>query len=315
MKKYFLKIKAFNGITNKESKNTYMSAIKKFHKWELKIPAKNRVKYDAPKEQRVNYIQDYELFLEKENLTPATIHNYLAPICKAFYFNMRLIKKPRRTSERRVRSRDSEKNKLGKKQHEMEKYQRLINFQRVVGIRRAELKRLKGCDLVTDESGYLCVFVRRGKGGKKQKQRVLEPNIPIIKETFKGVGEDENLFSPDEMKNSIDLHGLRAENAYVSYEFYLDKILNEPGYREQLIEELSLRWLTDHPKENKNSKKYKEFMEALTNSKPYKIRAGNIKMAKEKNHPLVYNRLAVMAVSVFHLSHWRLGVTITNYFC
>lgn len=26
-----------------------------------------------------------------------------------------------------------------------------------------------------------------------------------------------------------------------------------------------------------------------------------------------YNRLALMAVSVFHLSHWRLDVTVSNY--
>ena len=37
------------------------------------------------------------------------------------------------------------------------------------------------------------------------------------------------------------------------------------------------------------------------------------KFAQEHNPPTAYNRLALMAVSVFHLSHWRLDVTVCNY--
>ena len=35
--------------------------------------------------------------------------------------------------------------------------------------------------------------------------------------------------------------------------------------------------------------------------------------AEKNGLPVVYDRLAVMAVSVFHLSHWRCDVTVDNY--
>ncbi|WP_270736857.1 hypothetical protein [Streptococcus anginosus] len=46
---------------------------------------------------------------------------------------------------------------------------------------------------------------------------------------------------------------------------------------------------------------------------PYNIRGSNYKKALNSFMPTKYNRLALMAVSVFHLSHWRLSVTVTNY--
>ena len=35
--------------------------------------------------------------------------------------------------------------------------------------------------------------------------------------------------------------------------------------------------------------------------------------AMELGRPTSYDRLALLAVSVFHLSHWRLDVTVSNY--
>ena len=43
------------------------------------------------------------------------------------------------------------------------------------------------------------------------------------------------------------------------------------------------------------------------------LRGLNRKFAQEHNLPTAYNRLTLMAVSVFHLSHWRLDVTVCNY--
>ena len=45
----------------------------------------------------------------------------------------------------------------------------------------------------------------------------------------------------------------------------------------------------------------------------YFIRGKNKKLALEKGLPIVYDRLALMAVSIYHLSHWRLDVTVSNY--
>ena len=45
----------------------------------------------------------------------------------------------------------------------------------------------------------------------------------------------------------------------------------------------------------------------------YRIRGANRERAEKLGLPIEYNRLAVMAVSVFHLSHWRTNVTVANY--
>ena len=45
----------------------------------------------------------------------------------------------------------------------------------------------------------------------------------------------------------------------------------------------------------------------------YYLRGLNRKFAQEHNLPTAYNRLTLMALSVFHLSHWRLPVTVCNY--
>ena len=47
--------------------------------------------------------------------------------------------------------------------------------------------------------------------------------------------------------------------------------------------------------------------------RPYKLRGENLRKARALGLPEEYNRLALMCVSVLHLSHWRLDVTTTNY--
>jgi hypothetical protein len=47
--------------------------------------------------------------------------------------------------------------------------------------------------------------------------------------------------------------------------------------------------------------------------RPYKLRGDNLSKALASGSPTEYNRLALMCVSVLHLSHWRLDVTVTNY--
>ena len=51
----------------------------------------------------------------------------------------------------------------------------------------------------------------------------------------------------------------------------------------------------------------------MDEGRPYIVRGDNRKIALEKGYATEYNRLALMAVSVFHLSHWRTNVALTNY--
>lgn len=109
------------------------------------------------------------------------------------------------------------------------KYSRTVELQRCIGIRRNELKNIRGSDLKEDESDYLCVVVRRGKGGKETYQRILPEDIGTVNSFFDGT--ENKVFSAQEMNNSIDYHHMRAEQAVRAYNYYLGRINNEPGYR------------------------------------------------------------------------------------
>ena len=45
----------------------------------------------------------------------------------------------------------------------------------------------------------------------------------------------------------------------------------------------------------------------------YQMRGETRKLAEEHDRPTTYDRVALMAVSVEHLAHWRLDVTVVNY--
>ena len=55
------------------------------------------------------------------------------------------------------------------------------------------------------------------------------------------------------------------------------------------------------------------FLKDIMNDTPYVLRGKNREKAIAQEKPVTYNRLAMMMVSVFHLSHWRLDVTSVNY--
>lgn len=254
-------------------------------------------------------LQGYEKELEASKYSPATIHRRLAAPCKATGINMNEIEKPKRTAGKIVRSRNQKANKQGKIEATEARYNRLICFQKAVGIRRAELSRLIGTDLTEDESGYLCVNVSRGKGGKRQLQRILPEDEGTVLEIFQNADPGQKLFSKEEMQNKIDLHGIRREHAQKAYKYYADRLKNEPGYKYELRKELAARYKEFHRPGDSN----KRFLHDIMNEKPYKLRGNNYQKAIEQGKETEYNRLALMAVSVFHLSHWRLDVTVTNY--
>ena len=177
-----------------------------------------------------------------------------------------------------------------------------------MGIRRDELKNLRGSDFVTDESGYPCVRVRQGKGGKMTLQRILPEDVDFVSSYFDGT--ENKVFTEEEMNNQIDYHAMRAVQAFKAYNFYLEKIETEPEYRKTLEEEIIKRW--NKYNIDKTTKKPRPF-DKNEIIKKYFVRGDNKKLAIENGLPVSYDKLAVMAVSVFHLSHWRNDVTVANY--
>ena len=257
------------------------------------------------------HIQDYADFLVVQGRSPSTIHTYLAGICRICGVPLADIQKPIRVVAENTRSRGmkavDERKDAGR-----EASPRLYDFAVIVGIRRNEYLHLTPDDLVFDDFGHPCVLVRKGKDGKRQLQRILPDELPAIKAVFDNPADAGHLFPKAEINNKIDLHHLRALKAQKMYRYYLDKIENEHGYRAQLINEIRHVWEHDDEARKENGYKAKRWSDMKVTGN-YILRGNNRKLAKKHGLPLQYDRLALLAVSIFHLSHWRHDVTVANY--
>ena len=189
------------------------------------------------------------------------------------------------------------------------KWSYIVEFQRKVGLRREELMRLTGRDLVRDENGYLCVYVHRGKGGKSQFQRILKEDEAFIRAYFENVASEDRIFNSKYFKNDLNFHCLRAEAARTYYNYLLRKMKENPSYRENLEQEIRNRWTAMNI--NKNGK-VKPFLENELYG-TYTLRGKNRVLAQKKGLPLYYDKTALLATSIFKLSHWRNDVTIASY--
>lgn len=268
-----------------------------------------RTYHSRTKEDCVNHIQDYVTYLESLGLSASTIHTYLAGICYAFSINLANVKKPPRITLQNQRSRGQKLSDL-RSDTQRDVSPRLYDFAAAVGCRRAEYASLRQNDLVTDVNGHLCVLIRRGKGGKKQYQRILPGDIELVKSYFDG--SDTFVFSKDEIKNKLDLHALRAQQARKAYAYYLGRLQNEPEYRAILLEEIKRTWEADDSKRVEKGWQKKRWRQSQVEGE-YRLRGETRKLAVAHDLPVCYDRLAAMAVSIYHLAHWRLDVTIDNY--
>lgn len=260
-----------------------------------------------------NYVQNYEEFLEGKGYTPSTIHNKLAPICIYHCIKMSEIQKPKRATSNYTRGRSfNDKKEMSTTNMDNPLYKRSIEFQKRVGIRRNELLHLQGDDFIVDESGYPCVRIKHGKGNKMQLQRLLPEDVDFVGDYFMNIAPNESVFPKKEIaSNNINYHFLRACQAQKAYEYYLNEI--EKGgdeYRQQLISELQNR--AKLYRINKKTGKHIPIPEKEIKG-TYWLRGNNKKFALEHGLPVRYDKLAVMATSVFHLSHWRCDVTIASY--
>lgn len=258
-----------------------------------------------------SHIQDYTNYLTASGKTPSTTHTYLAGICRVLDVPLEDINKPIRIVAENTRSRGSKAVDI-RKDAGREASPRLYDFAVIVGIRRNEYLHLAPDDLVTDDFGNWCIRVKKGKGGKRQLQRILPEELEAVKAVFDNPADANHLFSKAEMNNKIDLHHLRALRAQQMYRCYLNRIQTENGYREQLISEIRHTWEKDDEARKENGYRAKRWSDMKVTGQ-YILRGNNRKLAKKHGLPVKYDRLALLAVSIFHLSHWRHDVTVANY--
>lgn len=89
----------------------------------------------------------------------------------------------------------------------------IVQFARQTGLRRSELAALTGRDLKLDEIGRVCVYVRRGKGGRQRLAPVIG-NVEHVKHLMDEAG-DGKIF--DSVPSGMDVHSYRREYAQAMY--------------------------------------------------------------------------------------------------
>lgn len=254
------------------------------------------------------YVQEYSDHLQAESYSASTIHTYLAAVCVVFEVDLRTINKPTRHVAEYTRGRMPKRDGVSSDLSDP-KWKYLVDFQRAVGIRREELMHLHGNDFCLDESGYPCVFVRRGKGGKPQLQRILDKHISLVQSYYDAVPSNTLVFDRGLFKNDLNFHSLRAESAKEYYQEQLRLISVYPEYADRLEQEIRARWAMCN--KDKQGRPRPFFERELRGY--YTLRGKNRALAIQKNLPLRYNKLALLATSIFKLSHWRNDVTIASY--
>ncbi len=306
---YELREKALEGITSNNTAKIYKKGIKDFAAWAKSQKIKDINQIDR---ETIQSWSD-QLQADPRQYSADTIHTKLAPICKAAGVPMHQIRKPKRISADNTRGRTG--TVRSDREIMQERFNRVVELQRVVGCRRDELAHLTGEDILENGAG---VYIRKGKGGKETVQWILPEDREIVRKIFEGVKPEEKVFSKEEMGNRINLHGIRAGHAQRVYRHFAERFAADPENRRKVAEGLIKRWDKGHERLKVADKaiwkrQRDEFVAEVTNPKPYKLRGANAKKAKDNGKPAEYDRLALMAASVLSLSHWRINVTVANY--
>ena len=310
-----MRIRVNNHCTNKGNKTrrNYKRACEKFDSWRKETGISNcEVRND--RRGAVERWRDALL----ETYAVSTVHTYIAGVCCGLGIPMDDIARHGTAEDKTKSLGNSPRAQAARKK---ESNSKIVGFQEAVGGRRSALGDLTGADLVTDESGALCVRFAKDKGGKDQLQRIAPEDVETVKACFEGVGQDELLFPY--IDRDLDLHGIRAEHARKAYGRYLE-ICATPEGREEMRRQLWERYKDPevgckaykYAKEAGNKVRMERleylFEQELAEG-TYYLRSANRRVAIARGLPTAYDRLALCCVSVFCLSHWRNEVTVKHY--
>lgn len=248
------------------------------------------------------YYFEYISKLIAEGYSPWTIQTYVVAICFVLGCERPDFALPPRRAAMAKKGRRDLSTKQGW-QDLKASAGNLFEILQKIGIRHREYVDLTRDCLVEDESGVLCILVKKGKGGKCQQQRILPGDEKTLLLLFDG-NSQKKVFSATAIDRISNLHVFRRIYALRAYRYYEKRLQIDQQYRQQLIREIIARWQVH----NGNRKipmrdLYGEYI----------IAGMNRKLAEFYHYQMGFDRLAVMAVTVFHLSHWRVNVAINSY--
>lgn len=298
-----------------KTKRNYKRACDSFDVWRKEAGLSNRIVRRDPRDAVIKWRDA----LQERGYAVSTIHTYIAGVCCGLGIEMTGIARHGSSEEKRKSLGYSENSRAARQRP---KNQDIVRFQQMVGGRRAALGRLTGSDLVTDESGYVCVRFIRDKGGKTQLQRLADSDVEEVRSFFDRVGPGELLFP--HIDSSLDLHGIRAERARAEYLRY-KRICSTEEMRAEMRRQLWARYTDPEigcaaylyakkAGDRKRMMRLRYQFEREMSEEPYRIRGANRRVALARGLPTTYDRLPLCLVSVFVLSHWKNQTSIKHYF-
>ena len=296
------------------TKSNYMHAVKSFDRWRKDAGLSNKYIRENPRDSVVRWAA----YMEQSGIAKSTIHTMVVGCCCGLGIPSNGIVKHGTAMDKTKSLGRSERAQAARKKANNAD---LVRFQEMVGGRRNALARLTGKDFGYDRFGNAFVIFRKDKGGKDHHQLLINSDVAAVKAYFDRMGPDELLFP--KLDRDLDLHGIRAERARRVYRHYA-KVASTPAGREQLRQQLWARytdpeigckaWLMAKAKGDKARMRKLEyrFRQQMADG-TYYLRGANRQAAIQRGRPIEYDRLSILATSVFSLSHWRLDICVKSY--
>lgn len=299
--------------SNKTRRN-YLKACASFDKWRKSVGLSNSV----VRKDRKGSVEKWRDALIAEGYAVSTVHTYIAGIACGLGIDMTGLTHSGTSEDKRKSLGHSERSRTVM---ERESNADIVRFQRMVGGRRSALGRLRGRDLIVDESGQLSILFKDDKGAKTQRQRILPEHQDAVRAYFERLAPDQLLFPA--ISKELDLHYLRAEAAKNAYRFY-EKLCSTPEGRAEMRRQLWARYtdpevgckaylLAIAKGDQKSIQRHRYLFSQELADGHYYLRGANRRVALNRGLPVSYDRLSLACVSLFHLSHFRNEVTVKHY--
>lgn len=279
-------------IYSYQTMKTYQNEVNKYADWLEKHDMK-KVDWDTAKD----YIQDYIDDIAKSK-SAWSCNTALSALCKTFQTCSSDYNRPIRHSYAIKRGSFAvERDSLNEK-----RALEILTANRIIGIRRNELKNLRVSDFKEYERNgrEIIELSYKGKGGKDCHNFYYDgKSQEFIRGLLAGKNPEEKVFA-DVIKQfsfDADLHSARREAAINMYH----NILDHPEDRDFYMSELK--------------RVFEEKGKALPNNiyTIYKLRGQNKIEHEKMGLATEVDRFSALCVSTLLLNHYRVNVSVTNY--
>lgn len=289
-------------ITMKNTKEMTERAAKDFCAWMREEGRKNVRSF----EEAGKYVEQYRDHLMTKGHSQATVHTYIDRVNQVLGTHVTTS----RAGATPEKGRDKKLDVAIRNDAQRSYSPRLSNFAAATGLRRAEYQNLQYGQIKPYKDTYKIEVI--GKGGKYQEQIILPQHKGVIETILAEPHKpDDRVFSRREMTNKINLHEIRREVAREAHQYYLE-LVKDPEQAEKLYQQIKETYISRNP--DKALPRDFQLLEKNGLDDKYVTRGAVKADLESKGLPTEYNRLATLATSVNHLSHWRCDVTIQNYY-